>query len=311
MDLSSLLPIDRIYDMWESYRSIIILILSIIGIIKLLTLLQQFCQFTWKYYLRPKHNLLRRYGKCWAIITGGSEDIGEAIAHELASQGLNILLVSRSKYKLKKARERIILRYKVECEYLVFDFNRPEFDEDALRPFITLFQEKDVGVLINNVGTSEIFKFEESNYSIIEQIMNVNMISKTYLTHIALPYLLRRPTKSLIVFISSVAADVKPPFYTMYASSKSYIRTFGEALGREMRERIEISIISPGGVMTRMHNNKFPIWDIGVENVGEHYAAHFGRDLLSYGHPYHLFQKILFKIVPKGILYNVIRRRLN
>ena len=48
----------------------------------------------------PRLNLLKRYGGGWALVTGGSEGIGFAIAEELAKEGFNIVLVSRSKEKL-------------------------------------------------------------------------------------------------------------------------------------------------------------------------------------------------------------------
>lgn len=51
-------------------------------------------------FVVPRFNLLKRYGGGWALVTGGSEGIGFAIAEELAKDGFNIILVSRSKEKL-------------------------------------------------------------------------------------------------------------------------------------------------------------------------------------------------------------------
>lgn len=51
-------------------------------------------------FVVPRLNLLKRYGGGWALVTGGSEGIGFAIAEELAKDGFNIILVSRSKEKL-------------------------------------------------------------------------------------------------------------------------------------------------------------------------------------------------------------------
>jgi hypothetical protein len=48
---------------------------------------------------RCKQNLLEKYGtrdKTYAIVTGGSDGIGLALCHELASQGFNICLISRN-----------------------------------------------------------------------------------------------------------------------------------------------------------------------------------------------------------------------
>ena len=57
----------------------------------------------WKHVLRPRRDLLGRYGKdSWAVVTGASDGIGEALCYQLARSGLNIVLVSRSEDKLKK-----------------------------------------------------------------------------------------------------------------------------------------------------------------------------------------------------------------
>ena len=297
-------------DLWTNYGNIIIAILVIVGILKCLSMFLRFLCFIWSYYLRPQQNLIKKYGKCWAMITGGSEGIGEAIARELASQGFNILLVSRSREKLEKAVHNILRDFPgVECEFLTYDFNQRVFNEEKLKPLIDQFVEKDIGILVNNVGTAKMTKFDECKYEDIDQIMNVNVISMTYLTHAALPYLLRRSKKSLLVFISSMAADVIPPFMTMYSASKSYVRCFAETLAREMRERIDITVISPGGVLTRLHPSRM-ILDIDLKSVGPHYLSHFGRDVVSCGHPKHLLQTKLFLLFPASGMHKACLQKV-
>lgn len=72
------------------------LLLFLIGAGKLLTFLFELISP----FVMPRLNLLKRYGGGWALVTGGSEGIGFAVAEELAKEGFNIVLVSRSKEKL-------------------------------------------------------------------------------------------------------------------------------------------------------------------------------------------------------------------
>lgn len=61
-----------------------------------------------KYFLRKKLNLLERYGKgSWALVTGASSGIGAQYCKQLARDGFNICLVSRTRSKLEKVEKEI------------------------------------------------------------------------------------------------------------------------------------------------------------------------------------------------------------
>ena len=57
----------------------------------------------WTHYLQPRLDLKSRYGGAdWVLVTGASDGIGEALCHQFARSGFNIVLVSRTLSKLKK-----------------------------------------------------------------------------------------------------------------------------------------------------------------------------------------------------------------
>ena len=45
--------------------------------------------------------------KSWALVTGGSDGIGLAMAKKLAKEGFNIVIVARSEKKIKEKLEEI------------------------------------------------------------------------------------------------------------------------------------------------------------------------------------------------------------
>jgi len=72
-------------------------------IVGLMSLRRSFMKFvrTLFYMIRPPANLKQKYGdKSWAVVTGASDGIGRGFCEELAKDGLNICLVSRTKEKL-------------------------------------------------------------------------------------------------------------------------------------------------------------------------------------------------------------------
>lgn len=60
----------------------------------------------------------------WAVITGSTDGIGRAFADELASDGLNILLVSRNAEKLLHVSQDLEREYKIQTKFFVADFTK-------------------------------------------------------------------------------------------------------------------------------------------------------------------------------------------
>ena len=71
-------------------------------------------------------NLITRYGQnSWAVVTGASDGIGEGFCYELAKDGFNICLISRTESKLRKVEENIKkINPKVSTKVVVADFKR-------------------------------------------------------------------------------------------------------------------------------------------------------------------------------------------
>jgi len=53
------------------------------------------------------YDLYHNGSDSWAVITGGSDGIGLAMAHNLAKQGFNICIVARNEPKMKNACEEV------------------------------------------------------------------------------------------------------------------------------------------------------------------------------------------------------------
>ena len=86
----------------------------------------------------------------WALITGGTQGIGLAIAEELAAEGVNLLLASRSKKNIDAATDRVKKKFPgvsvlgVEVDLL---------DAGKLEKAIgKIAQEHSIDILVNNVG---------------------------------------------------------------------------------------------------------------------------------------------------------------
>ncbi len=97
-------------------------IFAVIGLYKSLGLTFRTLNFSYRHFLRPRKNHLADYGGGWALVTGASDGIGEAYSHQLAKQGINIILVSRSQEKMDKVAKDLESTYGVQTQTVVFDF---------------------------------------------------------------------------------------------------------------------------------------------------------------------------------------------
>ncbi|KAM0917655.1 hypothetical protein ACQ4PT_009136 [Festuca glaucescens] len=70
---------------------------------------------------RPK-DLRRRYG-AWAVVTGPTSGIGRSFALELASQGMNLVLVDLNAANLLEISETVRSRHAVQTKTVVFDLS--------------------------------------------------------------------------------------------------------------------------------------------------------------------------------------------
>jgi 17beta-estradiol 17-dehydrogenase / very-long-chain 3-oxoacyl-CoA reductase len=76
----------------------------------------------YKHTLRPRRDLASRYGAKWALVTGASKGIGEAVSYQLAKSGFNIILMDRSQFQMDQVAAKIKADYKVDAKTIAFDF---------------------------------------------------------------------------------------------------------------------------------------------------------------------------------------------
>lgn len=198
-----------------------LLLLSTLGFIFLLKHSLSLLKWIFATFLRPPKNL-KSYGS-WALITGATDGIGKAFAHQLAQQGLNLILVSRNYNKLKSTTNKIQAENpNVQITIVEFDFSSNV--STGVRALEKAIDGLEVGVLINNVGITypTAMYFHEVDEKVWMDIVRVNLEGTTMVTKAVLSGMLKRK-KGAIVNISSGAAVVVPshPLYAIYAATKA------------------------------------------------------------------------------------------
>lgn len=183
-----------------------------------------------------------------ALITGASAGIGEALAHECAGRGMNLLLVALPGTGLPGLADEMGQRYKVDVRYFETDLT----GENAHREIFGFTQDNhiNVSVLINNIGIGYNGNLEHLSEEMISEMIILNMRTTTLMTQTFLPEL-RKRDKAYILNMCSLAACSPLPGKCVYAATKAYVWYLTRALRKELKSsKINVSAVLPAGVYT-------------------------------------------------------------
>lgn len=208
------------------FQDYAIFTITFIGFLSVCKFLIKFLRWVWIMFLRPPNNLKKEYGS-WAIVTGSTDGIGKAIAFELASKGLNLVLVGRNPSKLETISNEIREKFgeQVGIKEIVIDLGKSSGKETA-NAIEAGIQGLDVGILVNNAGVGYPYPryFHEVDLELMETIIKVNMEAATWVLKAVIPIMLKK-NKGAIVNIGSGSTMFIPsyPLNTIYAASKAYV----------------------------------------------------------------------------------------
>jgi short-subunit dehydrogenase len=196
--------------------------------------------------------------KSVAIITGASSGIGEAVAKTLASNGYRVVVAARRQEKLLTLASQIT---DLGGEVLPIQTDLGLVDQIQHLVDKTIQVYGRVDILINSAGFARHVWLDE--YSLIADIqaqLQANLIGAIQLTREVLPIMTSQGSGH-IIYVSSIAAWIGIPTYSMYSAFKFGLRGFSESLRRELRDsKIIVSEIYPGAVDTEFAQHADVHW---------------------------------------------------
>lgn len=203
------------------FHQFVVSAVSFVGFILIFKPILSFLKWVWVMFLRPAKNL-KDYGS-WAIITGATDGIGKALAFELASKGLSLVLVGRNPEKLELTYEEIRQKHEVDIRTVVIDLAKSS-GQDISRAIEDGIEGLDIGILINNAGVAFPYArfFHEVDSELMMSVMKVNIDGLTWVTRSVLPVMLSKK-KGAIVNIGSGSSVVLSsyPLFSIYAATKA------------------------------------------------------------------------------------------
>ncbi|MBJ2127063.1 3-ketoacyl-ACP reductase [Flavobacterium sp. IB48] len=184
-----------------------------------------------------------------AFITGAGKGIGKAVAIALAKEGVNLILVSRTKSDIDQLAEETS-KLGVKTLALVADVSDINSINATAEKAIAEF--KSIDILINSAGIASFGKFLELEPEAWERIIQVNLMGTYYTTRAIIPNMIERQTGD-IINISSTAGLNGNALTSAYSASKFAVLGLTDSLMQEMRKHnIRVTALTPSTVATDM-----------------------------------------------------------
>ena len=178
-------------------------------------------------------------------IIGCSSGIGEALARELSTQGATLILSAR------RAEELTNLNNELGGKHHVMPLDVS--DNDAMVSTVEKISST-VKTLDRVIFLAALYRpndVRKMDVDFAKKLIDVNIMGVIYTTYATLP-LFDKQKKGQLVLCGSVAGYTGLPGGQPYSASKAAIINLAESLYAEAEDYVDIKLISPGFVRTRI-----------------------------------------------------------
>ncbi len=187
-----------------------------------------------------------------ALITGGTQGIGAAIARALGEAGANVLINGRNKEKLDESVSALNASG-FKAEGFLFDITDGSMVEDAIHEIETGFGPIDI--LVNNAGIIKRVPAEDMEEEDWNMIINTNLTAPFLLSKFVGKYMIKRRSGKMIN-ICSLMSELGRDTVSAYAAAKGGLKMLTRSLATEWAQHnIQVNGIGPGYIATPINTS--------------------------------------------------------
>ena len=184
-----------------------------------------------------------------AVITGGAQGIGLAIAERLLDSGASVSLWDRDEYLLKETSDS--LSSKGTVQPVAMDVTDLESVSNAAKTTKELFGA--IEILVCNAGiagpTAKIWEYPPEEW---QQVIDIDLTGVFNCLHVVSPIMIDQ-NYGRIVNVASVAGKDGNPNAAPYSAAKAGVIALTKSLGKELAGYdIAVNCITPAAAKTRI-----------------------------------------------------------
>lgn len=198
-----------------------------------------------------------------AIVTGGGRGIGAAAAQSLASDGIEVVLVARTKAETNQVAARI---KDAGGSALAL---AADVSEDGAADMITWSAEEHFGrpcqILVNAAGiTGPVVELGELDLASFRSVIEVNLTGALRLAQAVLPAMKQKAWGRIVNVTSGLTRRVQPGLGA-YSAAKAALSQLSLIMDAETRQHgVRVFALEPGVVRSRMNDELRSLEPTGV-----------------------------------------------
>lgn len=187
------------------------------------------------------------------LITGPTAGIGRDLAELFATEGADLILVSRNVRKLDELKAAFEAKFGIRVNVFPMDLAMPGAASQLVAAVGRAGLEVDV--LVNNAGYGVYGKFLDEDIEAQIGMIELHVTTPTRLTHAFLPAMVRR-RRGGVMNVSSTGGFQPVAIENVYCSTKAYLTHFTEALAEELTGTgVRVTCLCPGPTETAFFDN--------------------------------------------------------
>jgi len=177
-----------------------------------------------------------------AIVTGGGQGIGKAIAKKFLENHISVVIAEIDESAGKETEEEYLSLG--EIKFIKTDVSKEEQVKNMVEETVNTFGK--INYLINNAGIGINKHISELTLEEWNRVLGVNLTGAFLCSKYAYPYL--KKEKGVIINIASTRAFMSEPNTEAYSASKGGIYALTHALAISLGPDIRVNCISPGWI---------------------------------------------------------------
>jgi 3-oxoacyl-[acyl-carrier protein] reductase len=191
----------------------------------------------------------------FALVTGGSGAIGQAICRTLAQDGHHVYVHANTHLAAAQNLTDQLQQEGLRASAVAFDVTDAQATQQALE---ALLNHGPIQVLVNNAGIHDDAVFPGLTATQWHRVIDVSLHGFFNVTQpLTLPMI--RTRFGRIINVSSVAAVMGNRGQVNYAAAKAALHGATKSLAQELASRgITVNVVAPGLIESPMIEDKFP-----------------------------------------------------